>query len=129
MTHPAITKHRIVYVTFCIPFIVAGLTWIYLPTVAEWVVQNLFHYVTIQHPNFYWYLTIRVFFSWYTFLAIGIAGAWIIAAAFSRRKYVETNHSFYPFVSFVVPAYNQEQNISGCIISLLECIKNYEPIR
>jgi cellulose synthase/poly-beta-1,6-N-acetylglucosamine synthase-like glycosyltransferase len=126
MTHQPAVKHRLVYVIFCIPFILAILTWFYLPTIAEWLVTALFHYHAVLHPNIYWYITVRAFFSWYTLLAIGVAGAWVIAAAFSRKKHVETAHSFYPFVSFVIPAYNQEQNVSGCVKSLLDCAQNYD---
>jgi cellulose synthase/poly-beta-1,6-N-acetylglucosamine synthase-like glycosyltransferase len=126
MTRRPVIKHRIVYAIFCIPFIFAFITWVYLPPVAEWLVANLFRYKGGQQPNIYWYFIVRVFFSWYTFLAIGVAGAWVITAAFSRKKHVEAKHSFYPFVSFVVPAYNQQENVSGCVRSLLECAHDYD---
>jgi cellulose synthase/poly-beta-1,6-N-acetylglucosamine synthase-like glycosyltransferase len=117
---------RIVYLAFCLPFVLAFLSWVYFPVAVQWVVANVFGYRAVeQAANAVWYVVIRFFYSWYTFLAIGVAGAWVIAAMFARKKHVETKCSFYPLVSFVVPAYNQEKNVSRCVTSLFRCAEKY----
>jgi biofilm PGA synthesis N-glycosyltransferase PgaC len=118
---------RITYLAFCLPFILAFLSWTYFPAVAHWIVTNVFGYKTAeQAANPVWYAVTRLFYSWYTLLAIGIAGAWVIAAMIARKKHVEAKRAFYPMVSFVVPAYNQEKNISRCIASLFRCAEKYD---
>lgn len=117
---------RLTYVAFCIPFVLAFLSWMYFPTLARWVVTSLFNYeISSKTSNIVWYIAVRVFYTWYTFLAIGVVGVWVIAATLARRKHVESKHSFYPNVSFVVPAFNQERNVSRCITSLFKCAENY----
>jgi cellulose synthase/poly-beta-1,6-N-acetylglucosamine synthase-like glycosyltransferase len=58
-------------------------------------------------------------------LAIGIAGVWAVAATLARVQKKEVKQHWYPMVSFVVPAYNEEQNVSRCIKSLFKCAKKY----
>jgi cellulose synthase/poly-beta-1,6-N-acetylglucosamine synthase-like glycosyltransferase len=120
-------RFRIAYLAFCVPFILAFLSWLYFPALAQWVIADVFGYgAAEQAANAVWYVIIRLFYSWYTFLAIGVAGAWVIAAVFARRKHVETKRSFYPLVSFVVPAFNQEKNVSRCVSSLFKCAEKYD---
>jgi biofilm PGA synthesis N-glycosyltransferase PgaC len=120
-------KHsRIIYLTFIIPFVLAFLSWLYLPTVAQWIITNLFGYAAAeQAANPVWYWTIRFFYTWYTFIAIGIGGVWVVAAVFARRPRVKPKRAFYPMVSFVVPAYNQENNVARCVTSLFKCAEKY----
>ncbi len=121
-------KHsRVIYLAFAIPFVLAFLSWLYFPTIAQWTITNVFGYAPMeQAANPVWYWMIRFFYSWYTFVAIGIAGVWVVAAAFARRRRTEPKSVFYPMVSFVVPAYNQEKNVANCITSLFKCAEKYK---
>jgi cellulose synthase/poly-beta-1,6-N-acetylglucosamine synthase-like glycosyltransferase len=119
-------RFRVNYLAFAIPLILAFLAWLYFPTVAQWTITNLFGYTPLeQAANPFWYWIIRFFYSWYTFVAIGVAGVWIVAATFARKQHPQTKHDFYPMVSFVVPAYNEEKNITRCLTSLFQCAENY----
>jgi len=71
-------------------------------------------------------LTVRFFYTWYTFSAIGLAGAWAIAAALARKKKHKTERLFCPLVSFIVPAYNEQRNIPRCIASIFKCADKYD---
>jgi cellulose synthase/poly-beta-1,6-N-acetylglucosamine synthase-like glycosyltransferase len=120
-------RFRIIYLLLIAPFILAFLSWLYFPAVAQWIVTNLFGYAAAeQTANAFWTGAIRFFYSWYTFVAIGIAGIWVVAAVFARRRHVEPKRAFYPMVSFVVPAYNQEKNVARCVTSLFRCAEKYE---
>jgi cellulose synthase/poly-beta-1,6-N-acetylglucosamine synthase-like glycosyltransferase len=120
-------RFRIIYLVFILPFILAFLSWLYFPAIAQWIVTNLFGYAAAeQTANPVWYWIIRFFYSWYTFVAIGIAGIWVVAAVFARKRRVKPKHTFYPMVSFVVPAYNQENNVARCITSLFKCAEKYD---
>ena len=120
-------RFRISYLAFIVPFILAFLSWLYFPTAVQWIIANVFGYAAVeQTANPVWYWMIRFFYSWYTFIAIGIAGVWIVAAIFARRQRAETKHEFYPMVSFVVPAYNEENDVVTCVSSLFKCAENYQ---
>jgi cellulose synthase/poly-beta-1,6-N-acetylglucosamine synthase-like glycosyltransferase len=120
-------RFRISYIAFIVPFILAFLSWLYFPTAAQWIIANVFGYAAVeQAANPVWYWMIRFFYSWYTFVAIGVAGVWIVAAIFARRQRVKAKHEFYPMVSFVVPAYNEENSVVTCITSLFKCAENYQ---
>jgi cellulose synthase/poly-beta-1,6-N-acetylglucosamine synthase-like glycosyltransferase len=121
------TRFRIIYLTFLVPFVLALLSWLYFPAVAQWIITNVFGYTTAeQAANAFWTVAIRFFYTWYTFVAIGIAGVWVVAAVFARRQRAETKRDFYPMVSFVVPAYNQEKNVARCVTSLFKCAEKYD---
>ena len=118
---------RVIYLLLVVPFILAFLSWLYFPTAAQWIIANVFGYVAVeQAANLVWYWLLRFFYSWYTFVAIGVAGAWIVAADFARRQRAKAKHEFYPMVSFIVPAYNEEANVARCVTSLFECAENYQ---
>jgi len=118
---------KIFYLVFCIPFILAFISWMFFPIFAEWIVTQVFRYEIMQQPvNWLWQGIVRFFYGWYTLLAIGVAGSWAIAATFARMKQNKLRHLFYPMVSFIVPAYNQENNISRCIRSLFKCAEKYD---
>jgi len=120
-------RFRVNYLAFAIPLILAFLSWLYFPAVAQWTITNVFGYTPMeQAANPVWYWIIRFFYSWYTFVAIGVAGVWIVAAFFARRQHPEVKHEFYPMVSFVVPAYNEEKNITCCVNSLFQCAEKYQ---
>jgi biofilm PGA synthesis N-glycosyltransferase PgaC len=115
------------YIAFLAPFALAFLSWLYFPTAAQWIITNVFGYTsTALTANPFWAGTIRFFYTWYTFVAIGIAGVWIIAAVFARKQHAQTKTDFYPMVSFIVPAYNQEKNVARCVTSLFKCAEKYQ---
>ena len=108
------------------PIALAFLSWAYFPAGAQWVTKNVFGYNPLQQvANPVWLLFIGFFYVWYTFLAIAIAGVWIVAAFLARRKRVVGRQEFYPMVSFVVPAFNEEANIARCVKSLYGCAEAY----
>ncbi len=120
-------RFRISYLAFIVPFVLAFLSWLYFPAVANWLITTAFGYAAVeQGASAVWTGTIRFFYSWYTFVAIGVAGVWVIAAVLARRKHMCVKQAFYPMVSFVVPAFNQEKNVAGCVASLFSCAANYE---
>jgi len=125
MTYPK--RYKVTYLAFLAPFALAFLSWLYFPAIAQWVITNVFGYTTAeQTANVFWTGTLLFFYTWYTFVAIGIAGVWIVAAIFARRKHAQTKCDFYPMVSFVVPAYNEEKNVVRCVTSLFQCAENYQ---
>ncbi|MGW8289532.1 MAG: glycosyltransferase family 2 protein, partial [Candidatus Bathyarchaeia archaeon] len=120
-------RFRVNYLAFAVPLVLAFLSWLYFPAVVQWIITNLFNYpYAEQTANTIWYLMIRFFYSWYTFVAIGITGIWVVAAAFARKQRIEHRRMFYPLVSFVVPAYNQEKNITRCVASMFKCAEKYD---
>ncbi len=120
-------RFRVDYLAFSIPLILAFLSWLYFPAIAQWIITNAIGYTAIETTaNVGWYWIIRFFYSWYTFVAIGLAGIWVLAAAFARKQHTEARHAFYPMVSFVIPAYNQEKNVTRCTASLFKCAEKYD---
>lgn len=119
---------KVTYLVFCIPFILAYASWVYFPLLAQWLVTNIFKYELLsplQQAGWLWYVAVRFFYTWYTFLAIGVAGVWAVAATFAKKKQEDRGKRCYPMVSFVVPAYNEEKNVSRCIRSLFRCAEEY----
>ena len=117
---------KIVYLLFSIPLILAYVSWQFFPIFTNWLVTQVFRYnATIKPTSWLWYATIYVFYTWYTFLAIGVAGIWAVAATIANLQRDKAKRLYYPMVSFVVPAYNEEKNVSRCIKSLFECAEKY----
>jgi biofilm PGA synthesis N-glycosyltransferase PgaC len=113
------------YLAFCIPFILAYISWQFFPVFASCLIKQIFQYETQQPANCLWYMFVHFFYGWYTFLAIGIAGSWAVAAALAKARRYKPQRLHYPMVSFVVPAYNEEKNVSRCIKSLFKCAEKY----
>ena len=114
------------YVLFLIPFVLAYASWANFPVVAKWTIANAFDYsASEQAASLLWLGLIGFFYTWYTFLAIGAAGVWIVAAFLARRKPAQARYEFYPMVSFVVPAFNEEKNVARCVVSLYKCAEAY----
>jgi cellulose synthase/poly-beta-1,6-N-acetylglucosamine synthase-like glycosyltransferase len=117
---------KLIYLVFCIPFILAFLSWHFFPIFANWLTSITFGYeAPIVATNWVWLTTTSFLYAWYTFLTIGIAGAWAIAAAIAKTKHEKTKQSYYPMISFIVPAHNEEKNISRCIDSLFKSGEKY----
>jgi cellulose synthase/poly-beta-1,6-N-acetylglucosamine synthase-like glycosyltransferase len=112
---------------FCIPFILAFLSWYFFPIFVDWLLTNIIKLNVPTDPaSLLWNWLTTFFYSWYTLLIIGFAGVWIIAAKLARNKKINRNsEKFYPLVSFVIPAYNEEKNISKCVKSLFKCAEAY----
>ena len=114
------------YLLFLLPFALAYLSWAYFPAIAQSVIRNVFDYIVLDRSaNLFWLGLISFFYTWYTFLAIGFAGFWIIAALIARQKPAAKKQEFYPMVSFVVPAFDEEAHVAGCIQSLALCAEAY----
>jgi cellulose synthase/poly-beta-1,6-N-acetylglucosamine synthase-like glycosyltransferase len=64
-----------------------------------------------EPADWFWLGIVHFFYGWYTFLAIGVAGVWAVAATFARTEPEEADKRRYPMVSFVVPAYDEEKNV------------------
>ena len=121
-----LNRFKPVYLLFIVPFTLAFLSWAYFPTMAQWIITHVFGYRALeQAANPVWLTTIGFFYAWYTFLAIGIAGTWIIVAMLARKKQIKTKHPFYPNITFIVPAYNQQPNITSCVTSLYKNAEEY----
>lgn len=117
---------KAIYLVFCIPFLLAILSWWLFPIFAHWLVGTIFNYEVVEPASLLWRGTVLFFYTWYTFLAIGVAGAWAIAATLARREHKAGRQPNYPMVSFVVPACNEEKNVSRCVTSLFRCTAEYD---
>jgi cellulose synthase/poly-beta-1,6-N-acetylglucosamine synthase-like glycosyltransferase len=120
-------KSRILfYLTLCLPFILAYASWRFFPVFANWLSTQVFRYSAVQQPPCpLWLAVTSFFYAWYTFLAIGFAGVWALIATYTRIKQGRLKKPHYPMVSFIVPAYNEERNVSRCINSLYKCVEKY----
>ena len=120
-------RFSIGYLLFLLPFALAYLSWAYFPSVAQWIIARGFGYSASERAaSFVWLAFISFFYTWYTFLAIGFAGTWVVAAFLARRKRAGVERGmFYPMVSFVVPAFNEEAHVASCVASLQACAEAY----
>jgi len=118
-------RSRVTYLALCVPFILAFASWRFFPVLAEWLVRTLFRYEVVGVADPFWLGTVLVLYSWYTFLTIGVVGVWIVAAALERLRQDSTRQRSRPTVSLIVPAWNEEGNISRCINSLYKCAEAY----
>jgi cellulose synthase/poly-beta-1,6-N-acetylglucosamine synthase-like glycosyltransferase len=117
---------KLAYLVFCVPAILAYVSWRFFPVLVEWLIAGLFNYGVSNHvANSLWYGATGFFYGWYTFLAIGAAGIWVLAATFARTQVNRTKRTYYPMVSLVVAAYNEEKNVARCIKSLYRCAGKY----
>lgn len=129
-TNKGIHAHfKIEYLLFALPFVLAFLSWMLFPLLSNWVIVNLFSYrIADASTNLFWSGLISFFYGWYTLVAIGISGTFVVAAYFSRKKPIKTEKRFNPLVSFVIPAFNQEKNVYNCIASLYRCTEKFDGI-
>ena len=126
MSESKTTRKKIAIALFAIPIVLAFLSWAYFPSVSQFVITNVFGYSAREEAaSVLWRALIGFFYSWYTFLAIGAGGVWIVAAFLARKKSLGKKVDFYPLVSFVVPGYNEEENVKRCIASLTKCAEEY----
>jgi len=120
-------KHsKVLYLAFCLPIILSYLSWRFFPIFANWLVTYVFRYEIFPKQAYsLWFGATHFFYAWYTFLAIGVAGAWAVAATIARVQPNKITRLNYPTVSFVVPAYNEETNVARCISSIFKCAEKY----
>lgn len=117
---------KLQYLLFCVPFILAFVSWLWFPVFAEFVIIYGFGYVPAPQPtHLLWRISVWFLYSWYTFLSIGIGGSFVVAAWIWKRRKVSKKINRYPMVSFVIPAYNEEKRVSRCIASLFKCAAHY----
>ena len=117
---------KLQHILFGVPFILAYVIWRWFPILAEHLIVHGFGYTPIFQPTHWlWNATVWFFYLWYTFLSIAIGGSLLIAAWIWKRRQVIEEIKYYPMVSFVTPAYNEEETISKCIASLYKCAVHY----
>src|SRR3972149_2112157 len=86
---------KITYLALGAPFILAFLSWLYFPAIAQSIITGIFNYSTVeQAANAIWYGMVRFFYTWYTFVAIGVAGTWVVAAVLGRKRHVGKKNQF-----------------------------------
>jgi len=111
---------------FGVPLVLAYLVWRWFPLLAEYVVIHGFRYAqTFQPTHWLWSATVSFFYLWYTFLSIAIGGCLLVASWIWKRRQFNEESNYYPTVSFIVPAYNEEKTISKCVASLFRCMIHY----
>jgi len=114
------------YWLFVLPLVLAFIIWLGYPVVAETVILYVFNYKPAFQPtSWLWYATAFLFYSWYTWIVIGLGGVFIVAAWHWRNREIRKGVKNYPGISFVIPAFNEERLISRCLLSLLKCSAKY----
>jgi biofilm PGA synthesis N-glycosyltransferase PgaC len=117
---------RLYYLAVALPFVLAFISWWGFPPLAQWLSITVFGYKPLPQPaNPLWSTLIMLYYSWFTFLSVGVGGSLAIWAWLSRRRAERRKMPFYPAVSFVVPALNEERTLPGCIDSLFRCAAEY----
>ena len=117
---------KLQHILFGVPFILAYLVWRWFPMLTEHVIVHGFGYTpTLQPTHWLWHTTVSFFYVWYTVLSIAIGGSLLVAAWIWKRRQAKEESNYYPTVSFVIPAYNEEKTISQCIASLFRSATRY----
>lgn len=117
---------KLQFILFGVPFILAYITWRWFPILAEHIIVHGFGYTpTLQPTHWLWHATVWFFYLWYTLLSIAIGGSLLIASWIWKRRQIVQERKYYPMVSLVTPAYNEEKTISKCIASLYKCAVHY----
>ncbi len=120
------TTSRLYYLLLALPIILALISWWRFPLLADWLSRNVLGYKpTEATPNWLWSAAVMLFYSWFTFLAVGVGGLLAVGAWLAQRRAKRGRMGFYPMVSFVVPAFNEEQVLPQCINSLFRCASGY----
>jgi len=120
------TRATIRYLFLTLPFVLAFFVWLLYPSLAGFVLLKALKYPAPgQSPPLIWSLLLMFFYTWYLFSAIGAGGLLAVAAWMSKQRPTPKITHAYPMVSFVVLAYNEEQNIPHCINTLFKCAIQY----
>lgn len=114
------------YWLFLLPFVLAFVFWLLFPLFADFIIAHVLGYVQPPQPApLIWSLPLWFFYTWFTFFSIGVGGFIVVAAWVWKRRKQPKMRRVYPMVSFVVPAYNEEETIMRCINSLFKCAVKY----
>ena len=118
---------KLVFMLFLLPFVLAFASWLWFPALSEGLIGLIGYKPVFQPTSVLWFAAVWFFYSWYTFLAVGVAGFFVVIAWFVRRKKacVKPKDVFYPMVSFVVPCFNEGKRVGRCVLSLFECASRY----
>lgn len=117
---------KLSYFLLALPIFISIFLWKFLPPFAQQLSETLFNYEPVSQPaSWLWTATITFYYSWFTFLGIGVGGLLVVGAWLARRSATSRSSNFYPMVSFVVPAFNEEKQLPRCIESLYKCADNY----
>ncbi len=119
-------RSNLVFLALLIPFGMACFSWQFFPVLVQRLDVLVFDLqMKDQAASPLWSWTILFFYTWYTFLAIAAAGTWAILTAIARSYRSSSEQLDHPFVSFVVPARNEERNVDRCVGSLYACTRRY----
>ncbi len=114
------------FLLLALPFVLAFVSWWEFPALAQWLSTTIFGYEPLLQPaGWLWHAAVMFFYSWFTFLAIGVGGLLAVIAWLSRLRAKRQRMQFYPMVSFVVPAFNEAKVLPRCINSLFKCGSEY----
>ena len=110
-----------------LPFVVAFVSWFWFPALSEGLIRLIGYKPVFQVTSVVWFAIVWFFYSWYTFLAVGVAGFFVVVAWLVRRRKagLEPRSVFYPMVSFVLPCFNEGERVARCVSSLFECASRY----
>jgi len=110
-----------------LPFVLAFASLLWFPTLTEGLIRFVGYTPNFKTTSVLWFVAVWFFYVWYTFLAIGVAGFFVVVAWIVRRrkKNSKPKAKFYPMVSFVVPCFNEGKRVGRCVLSLFECAARY----
>jgi len=100
--------------------------WRWLPLLVDLIIRGLIHYEPkFQPTSWLWHVALSFFSAWYIFSAVAVGGIFLLASWIYNRRKIKLERRRAPAVSFIVPAYNEEEIISKVIASLFRCAANY----
>lgn len=118
---------RLAVALLFLPFVLTLVSWLWFPALSEGLIRLIGYTPVFQSTSVLWYVVVWFFYSWYTFLAVGVAGFFVVVAWFVRRRKsgFKPRSVFYPMVSFVVPCFNEGKRVGRCVLSLFDCASRY----
>jgi len=119
---------KLEYVLLVLPFVLAFASLFWFPVLAESLIGLAGYTPLFKATSVLWFAAVWFFYVWYTFLAVGIAGFFVVVAWIVRRKKnrVKPRAGFCPMISFIVPCFNEGKRIGRCVLSLFECASRYD---
>jgi len=85
--------NRLYYLLLVLPFILAFVSWWGFPVLAQWLSMTVFGYEPLLQPaGWLWYAAVMLYYSWFTFLGIGVGGLLAVSAWLSRRHAKRQSH-------------------------------------
>ena len=119
---------KLEYALLFLPLVLAFASLLGFPILSEGLIRLAGYSPVFKSTSVLWFVAVGFFFVWYTFLAIGVAGFFVVVAWLARRRkaHFKPEAKFYPMVSFVVPCFNEGKRVGRCVLSLFECASRYE---